>query len=336
MSKPEVKDHPLPESVVTEVHSMMVSKSSTPMTAAQIRGHMGLIQDLLKECLVWGTHYGVPNGFPLDTKPFLYDAGAQKIRLMFNIRAEYEIIEKTERDDFIGYIVLARLIDRGTGRIIGEGIGSCNSRERKYRWRKVPSYNAKPGDRERAIHIEKRKGNPDWEMFTIENDPWELQQTFLAMGQVRSSKKATRDALAASDILGIDEDLARDLIQESDYEVQNPGSDARVDERQKELREQARSGAGGSGKSSEKNAPSGESSSPPPPPPPPEPKAPHVALVRNKAIIWQNETKAGRDTFKQMVLLVSEGRTDDYNHITPEEADALVASMDAGIDQAVN
>ncbi len=287
-----------------ELKSIMLDRDAGVLTAVQVRRQMGLVQSLMRDVLVNGVHYGVPEGFPPDAKPFLYDAGSQKIRLIFNLRAEYEIVEKHQGEKFLGYVVRARLFDRGTGQLVGEGMGACNSRERKYRWRTVPDFKAQPGDREAAVAITKKSNqHGEYEVFKIENDPWDFQQTILAMAQVRASKKATRDALAASDVLAIDDDLAGDLIEEASFEdVTDQRNAARAKDKVDQVKQAARAGA------DQDLTPSY-----------PE----HVTNLAPIAQQWKDATGKSVGDFKGIVHQATKGRTSQYTEITEEEADLL-------------
>lgn len=320
-----------PDQVVNELRGLMVSQRSAPMTALQVRQHMGLLQNLLKDVLVEGLHFGVPPAMGRDTKPFLFDTGAQKIRLAFNLRAEYEVVQAIEREDFIGYVVRTKLFDRASGVVVGEALGACNSRERKYRYRTVPAFKAKPGDRERAITVEQKSGsNGAYEIFTIENDPWDFQQVILSMAQVRSSKKATRDALAASDVLGVDEEFAEQLIADADV-VMVAASAPSVAAKMEAMKEKV---AGGKAHGqppiprASVKAPAAE------PAAPADPRAGLLASVTAKAKEWSEALSNTREDFRLLVQDVSKHRTSDFRDLTPDEAEAIIATMDGEIARA--
>lgn len=94
------------------------------------------MQRLMKE----GIDYGK---LPGTERPTLLQPGADKLCNLFGLVIHYEFLEKTEDwngerhggEPFFYYQVAAKVY-RGEF-LIGEGVGSCSSRESKYRWRKM-------------------------------------------------------------------------------------------------------------------------------------------------------------------------------------------------------
>ena len=76
---------------------------------------------------------------PGTTKPTLMKPGAEKIIDCLNLCPDYErlpgCIENFDKPLF-HYVYRCRLIVRGSDVVIATGVGSCNSMEQKYRWRK--------------------------------------------------------------------------------------------------------------------------------------------------------------------------------------------------------
>lgn len=93
---------------------------------AKIHQFQSLIQNTLKQ----NHDYGV---IPNTSKPTLLKPGAEKIVMLLGLRSEFEIEENLidQNTSFIRYMVKCRLY-RGDI-LITEGIGSCNSRENKFR-----------------------------------------------------------------------------------------------------------------------------------------------------------------------------------------------------------
>lgn len=85
-----------------------------------------------------GVHYGEP--FKGSGKPTLLKPGAETIMSRFHLWPEFIERSTVERWDVdtpvFHYRYECRLIHRETGQVWGAGIGSCNSLEDKYRWRK--------------------------------------------------------------------------------------------------------------------------------------------------------------------------------------------------------
>lgn len=97
-----------------------------------------VLVEAVKRLMVRDTDYGTIKGTNRDT---LLQPGADKLANLFQLVVRYEILEKEE--DWTGerhggeaffYYVVAGKAWMGDA-LMGEGIGSCNSWEEKYRWR---------------------------------------------------------------------------------------------------------------------------------------------------------------------------------------------------------
>ena len=86
-----------------------------------------------------GVDYGYPNPKSQEGKPSLYKSGAEKLTRLFNLTPRFEKIKEVEREDFVYYMFKCTLYKKD--QIIGEGYGSCNSREKKH-WNENPLANA--------------------------------------------------------------------------------------------------------------------------------------------------------------------------------------------------
>lgn len=98
------------------------------------------IEKFVGECMKEGVDYGKPPGFPRESKPFLYKAGAQKLCAFFGYVPHYtelECIEEWMSEKYgepLFYYKFSCALLKGADPV-GEGIGSCNSWESKYRYR---------------------------------------------------------------------------------------------------------------------------------------------------------------------------------------------------------
>lgn len=76
--------------------------------------------------------YGViPNS--QSQKPTLLKPGAQKLCGLFELAPIIKNKDRIADDGFVSYEVVYQVINKGTGIIEAEGVGECNSRERKYK-----------------------------------------------------------------------------------------------------------------------------------------------------------------------------------------------------------
>lgn len=92
-----------------------------------------LIQDLMKSVMKVNEHFGI---IPGTNKPTLLKPGAEKLGLTFRLEPQYTIERIKLEDDHIEYIVTCDLRHINTGQRWGSGVGSCSTKESKYRWRK--------------------------------------------------------------------------------------------------------------------------------------------------------------------------------------------------------
>lgn len=92
------------------------------------------LQAFVKMVMVHGMDYGV---IPGTDKPSLFQPGAQKLAEIYGFAHTFQDVTVTEDWDkpFFLYRKRCVLTLRSDGRFIGDGIGSCNSREDRYAWR---------------------------------------------------------------------------------------------------------------------------------------------------------------------------------------------------------
>jgi hypothetical protein len=159
-------------------------------SVAEVRSQVGKIQALMEAVMQKDQHYGVIPG--TSGKPSLLKPGAEKLCFVFRYAAEFSIERIDLPDDHREYIVGCTLKDT-TGRIVAQGVGSCSSKEKKYRYRKNGDENPNIAD---------------------------VYNTVLKMAKKRSHVDATITACAASDIFTQDvEDMS---FEESERNVPPP------------------------------------------------------------------------------------------------------------------
>ena len=101
------------------------------ITLNQARERIELLQNFVKEMMIPKVDYGfIPN----CDKPALFKAGAEKLCDIFGFSKQLEILNRVEywKEGLFHYEVKAILINKRSGIIEAEGIGSCNTKERKY------------------------------------------------------------------------------------------------------------------------------------------------------------------------------------------------------------
>ncbi len=131
------------------------------------------IRSQLKEGIDYGYIVNPRTGKPINQKPFLFKAGAEKLARLFNLTVEFELdrMEDWERGLFV-YHVVARAIDK-SGKVVGIGYGVASSKEKKYR----------------------------------NHDPYELPNTLVKIAKKRAFVDAILTATASSSFFLQDEEI---------------------------------------------------------------------------------------------------------------------------------
>jgi hypothetical protein len=93
---------------------------------------ISMLQSFVREMMIANVDYGL---IPNCQKPSLFKSGAEKLTDIFGFSKKFEITNRIEDWDKIifHYEVKCILINKRTGLIEAEGLGSCNNRERKYK-----------------------------------------------------------------------------------------------------------------------------------------------------------------------------------------------------------
>lgn len=219
------------ELAVYEHQNSLVNIEDFAMSAGALVKQVNLIQDVMSKVMKDGEHYGT---IPGTNKPTLLKPGAEKLTLLFRFNPDYQIMMQDRDEFFISYTIKCTLTHIPTGQIIASGVGSCNSRETKYRYRYIEESTGKPIPKEywkaksdgnskemkRLIGGEgfrAAKIDGSWVIATsqrIENDnPYDLDNTLMKMACKRALVAATLNATAASDIFTQDvEDMDPEII----------------------------------------------------------------------------------------------------------------------------
>lgn len=93
---------------------------------------INMLQSFVKEMMVPNVDYGI---IPRCDKPSLFKSGAEKLCDIFGFSKQLEILNRVEdwEKGLFHYEIKAILISKRTGLIEAEGIGCCNSKERKFK-----------------------------------------------------------------------------------------------------------------------------------------------------------------------------------------------------------
>ncbi len=116
-------------SIIDDVNLQQVSA-----TMQKISQFQAVVQQTLKQ----NHDFGIVPG--TGSKPTLLKPGAEKILMLMGLSSEYEIVEKVQDYDkgFFAYTVRCMLTKNG--QVITQGLGHCNSKEKKYTSEKQDLY----------------------------------------------------------------------------------------------------------------------------------------------------------------------------------------------------
>ncbi len=205
------------------------------LTIVEIKRRVQAITQLYRDVMLRGTDYDTIPGTP---KPTLLQPGAQLLDNLISASPTFEMLPDSIQDWDRGlfyYHYRCRLVHKSTGMVLGEGEGSCNSREPKYRWRY--SKPVCPECQVEAIAVSKfgqggfycnkkaggcgRTFRADDERIVgqktgrVENtEPYEVVNTIQKMAEKRAHVAATLNATGASRIFTQDvEDLTPDVVE---------------------------------------------------------------------------------------------------------------------------
>lgn len=189
------------------------------LTVDEVKLQVEKIQGLMRGLMHNGEHYGIIPG--TGKKPSLLKAGAEKLCFIFRLAPEFIV----DRDDLPGghreYRVTCRLRNMATGRLAGEGLGSCSTMEAKYRYRNSSDYEIlddpiprdarekKAEYRRQGMGMKQVDGLWCWVRYKsegkVENpDIADVYNTVLKMAKKRAHVDATITTCAASDIFAQD------------------------------------------------------------------------------------------------------------------------------------
>jgi hypothetical protein len=192
------------------------------LSFAELRQRVEQLDAFYRGVMQRGTDYDLIPGTP---KPTLLQPGAQLLDAIFGLAPIFEELLGSVEDfeqGFFAYKIRCKLIVKATSQTAAEAIGSCNSKENRYRWREArrrcPECDVEAITKGRAefgggwicwkktggCGAKYRDGDESIEgqaVGKVENDdPYTLANTILKMSQKRAHIAATLNATGASRI----------------------------------------------------------------------------------------------------------------------------------------
>lgn len=110
---------------------------ATELGIGQLKKQVDKIQAVMRSIMKEGVHYGTVPGVK---QKFLFKPGAEKLAMTFRLIPRYHI-DKTLHEPINGasghitYDITCDLIHQNSNAFVGQGVGSCSTLEKKYRYR---------------------------------------------------------------------------------------------------------------------------------------------------------------------------------------------------------
>ena len=158
-----------------------------------------LVVEYTKKMMTPGKDYGAIPG--TGTKPTLLKPGAEKLCSLFGLFPDFETLKEIEDFDKGLFFYREKCTLYRNGEPVASGIGSCNSREKKYRYRYINENKASEEEKANAVSVETKSGKyGSYTVFKVENsEPFELVNTIDKMAQKRALVAATLIGANASE-----------------------------------------------------------------------------------------------------------------------------------------
>lgn len=117
----------------SESNNIMSVVPDFAVTLNDAKERIAMLQKFVKEMMIPNVDYGL---IPKCDKSSLFKSGAEKLSDIFGFSKQIEILNRIEDWDkgLFHYEVKMILINKKTGLIEAEGVGSCNSKEKKYKF----------------------------------------------------------------------------------------------------------------------------------------------------------------------------------------------------------
>lgn len=167
----------------------VMPQSSGAMSLKQVADRVNIVHQLLEKVLKKGTHFGVVPG--CGSRMVLLKPGADVLAMTFRLVPQFQIT-KTDLENGHREFDVTCSMYAADGALLGQGVGSCSTMEKKYRYRRE-------GDKK------------------IENeDIADVYNTVLKMAKKRAHIDATLTVTGAGDL------FTQDLIEDEDEPKKEP------------------------------------------------------------------------------------------------------------------
>lgn len=166
---------------------------------------IGALQNVIKQTLKAGHDFDT---IPGTNKPTLLKPGAEKVLMLFGLTSEYEIIREVSDYEKGIFAFTVKCVLSKQGVKVTEGLGECNSKEEKYRYRNV-YFDQLPLGLDPESLKKDRNGR-----YKVENDEiFSIVNTILKMAKKRAQVDAVLTVASLSEIFTQDLEDMRSFIQ---------------------------------------------------------------------------------------------------------------------------
>lgn len=195
-----------------EVNALSIIDTVEIETIANTMQKIGQMQAVVQKTLKNGQDYGEVPG---TNKPTLLKPGGEKICMLFGLNPEYEFLQTTEDYDkeFFSYNIKCTLYRNGQA--VAQGVGSCNSKEKKYRFINVDEIpESYVGYQEQFTD---KYGRVKYKINNM--DVCSLVNTILKMAKKRAFIDAVLQVASLSEVFTQDLEDMKDFIQQEQNET---------------------------------------------------------------------------------------------------------------------
>ena len=190
-----------------EVNALSIIETVDIDNISTTMNKIAQMQTVVQKTLKKGHDFGEVPG---TSKPTLLKPGGEKICMLFGLNPEYEFLKVTEDYDkeFFSYNIRCTLFRNGQA--VAQGVGSCNSKEKKYRFINVDTI---PDSY--AGYNESFTDKYGRTKYKINNpDICSLVNTILKMAKKRAFIDAVLQVASLSEVFTQDLEDMGDLIQQ--------------------------------------------------------------------------------------------------------------------------
>ena len=131
----------------TQSKAVTLPQNANELTVGQLKGQVEKIQQVMRSVMKEDVHYGKIPGIQ---QKFLWKAGAEKLCMTFRLIPSFNIDKTVHEKGHLTYDVTCTLKHGPTGAIVGEGVGSASTLEKKYRYRNEELPSAWWGKRDKS------------------------------------------------------------------------------------------------------------------------------------------------------------------------------------------